>query len=141
MKKFALLFVLMIQVCFGFAQTLHVNITGIRNTDGNIRLVFYTTSESFDKETPSIIKTISKTGMVNGNISVSYSDLKPGTYGVVILDDENKNLKMDYGLILPKEGFGFSDYYHTGMSKPRFEQFDFVFGTTDKTVQVKVKYM
>ena len=141
MRTLVLLLILLLQTSRFFGQTLNVHISGIRNNSGVIQLVFYTTSESFEKEKPMLTKIIPKTGMVNGTLSASYTGLKPGTYGVAILDDENTNQKMDYGLILPKEGFGFSDYYHTGMSRPKFAQFSFILGTADKTVQIRIRYL
>ena len=124
-----------------FCQTLIVHITGIRNNSGNIRLAFYNTSPAFDNEKPLFVKTLSKTNLVKEALQVSYTDLKPGIYGIAILDDENKNEKMDYGLFLPKEGFGFSDYYLTGMKRPKFESFDFVLKNEIKTVEIKVRYL
>jgi len=57
------------------------------------------------------------------------------------LDDEDFDREMAYGLFLPKEGFAFSDYYHTGMSKPGFEDFDFTLGKENKTVIMKIRYL
>ncbi|MCC6370579.1 MAG: DUF2141 domain-containing protein, partial [Bacteroidia bacterium] len=73
--------------------------------------------------------------------SIVYDDLKPGVYGIAILDDENTNEKMDYGWFLPKEGFGFSDYYHSNMSHPKFESFDFVLKKEAKKVEIKLRYL
>lgn len=87
------------------------------------------------------IKTAAKTGLVKDALHLTYADIKPGIYGIAILDDENKNEKMDYGLILPKEGFGFSDYYHTGMKRPKFDSFDFVLKNEIKSVEIKVRYL
>jgi uncharacterized protein (DUF2141 family) len=138
MKLFLLLF---FSSCFAFGQTLKINISGIRNSSGTIRLAFYTTSESFDKEEPMFIKIEPKTKLANGALSISYPNLKPGVYGIAILDDENSNQKMDYGWVLPKEGFGFSDYYHAGMSRPKFENFDFILKNENKTVDIKLRYL
>jgi uncharacterized protein (DUF2141 family) len=125
----------------GYSQTLKVNITGIRNSSGSIVLAFYSTAESFDKEQPLFLKKITKNGLANGKLSITYNDLKSGTYGIAILDDENNNDKMDYGWLIPKEGFGFSDYYHTGLTKPTFDKFDFVLKNENKTVEIKVRYL
>ncbi|MCD6068387.1 MAG: hypothetical protein K0S33_3213 [Bacteroidetes bacterium] len=122
-------------------QTLTIQISGIRNPTGSVRLAFYNNNESFKEEKALFIRTVAKTGIKNGQLSISYSDLKPGVYGIAILDDENNNQEMDYGLILPKEGFGFSDYFHTGMSRPVFTQFDFVLGTGSKTVSIRLRYL
>lgn len=124
-----------------FAQTLKINISGIRNSSGTIRLAFYNTSESFDKEKALFFRIEPKTALSNGALSITYSDLKPGVYGIAILDDENSNQKMDYGWVLPKEGFGFSDYYHTSMSRPKFENFDFILKNETKTVNIKLRYL
>jgi uncharacterized protein (DUF2141 family) len=128
--------------CLGVsAQTLTIHVAGIRNAEGSIRLGFYSTSESFDKEQALFIRTVPKTTMSKGQLTITYTDLKPGTYGIAVLDDENSNQKMDYGLILPKEGFGFSDYYHSGMTRPKFSQFDFVLGKDSKSVTIVLRYM
>lgn len=123
------------------AQTIKINISGLRNKDGNIRLVFYTDAKSFDDEKAFLIKKISKSAVLNGTLSVSYTGIKSRTYGIAILDDENSNDKMDYGMILPEEGFGFSNYYHTGMRRPKFESFDFVLGNKDIIIEIKVRYL
>lgn len=123
------------------AQTLTIHITGIRHAEGSIRLAFYNTPQSFDDEKALFTKTCSKAELKNGQLTVVYKGLLPGTYGIALLDDENNNQKMDYGLVLPKEGFGFSDYYHTGMSKPGLEKFDFNFGSENKTVEIRIRYL
>ena len=97
--------------------------------------------ENFENEKPSYTKRISKKELKNSNLSITYTDIKPGTYGVAILDDENNNTKMDYGLILPKEGFGFSDYYHSGMTQPKFKNFSFTLTNVSKVVNIKLRYL
>ncbi|PQJ08792.1 hypothetical protein CJD36_022320 [Flavipsychrobacter stenotrophus] len=53
-------------------------------------------------------------------------NLEPGVYGFALLDDENGNGTMDYNMFgMPKEGFGFSDFYLSGLKKPNFDQFKF----------------
>lgn len=123
------------------AQTLHIQVSGIRNSKGNIRLAFYLDAKSFDAEKPMFIRKVSKVEIKNDQLKVSYNDLKTGVYGIAILDDENANDKMDYGWVLPKEGFGFSDYYHSGMTRPKFESFDFVLKDEIKLVTIKVRYL
>jgi uncharacterized protein (DUF2141 family) len=78
---------------------------------------------------------------VNHVLTLTYNGIKPGTYGVVILDDENNNHKMDYGWILPQEGFGFSNYVHSGMIKPKLSKFSFTITKDTKEIEIKVKYM
>ncbi len=141
MKGNIVFFLFFFTIGFSFAQTLNIQVTGIRNSSGNIRLAFYSNSPSFDDEKPLFIRTVSKKELYKNNLQISYSDLKPGIYGIAILDDENSNEKMDYGWVLPNEGFGFSDYYHTGMTRPKFDKFDFMLKNESKTVVIKVRYL
>ena len=49
-----------------------------------------------------------------------------GNYAVNILHDENNNGKIDKGLILPKEGIGFSNYSSIGLTnRPNFKKANF----------------
>ena len=140
--KFGYLFLVMFCIAVtGHSQSLQINVIGIRNSSGNIRLAFYSNSKSFDEEKPMFIRTVSKKNVSKNNLKVSYNDLKPGIYGIAILDDENVNEKMDYGWFLPKEGFGFSDYYETAMKRPKFDDFDFILTAETKEIVIKVRYL
>lgn len=117
-----------------------LKITNIRSTEGNIVLGFYKDNTSFSKREPFMSKTYSKKHLKNG-VVVYNIELPNGTYGIALLDDENKNGKVDYGFILPNEGFGFSNYYHKGLTSPSFERFAFKVDGSGKEVLVKMKYM
>ncbi len=69
--------------------------------------------------------------------------LDPGIYGLSLLDDENSNGKMEYNFFgIPKEGFGFSDYYHTGITKPKFDAFKFSIDKDQtKRITIRIRYM
>ncbi|MDG1330887.1 MAG: DUF2141 domain-containing protein [Crocinitomicaceae bacterium] len=117
-----------------------VKITNIRSKKGRIQLQLYRTGKSFSAETPYKQYYVSKKSLNNKTVTYTIRGLKSGTYGVALLDDENSNKEMDYGWVLPEEGFGFSDYYHTAWSKPKFSQFKFYL-SADKKVGMKVRYM
>ncbi len=140
-KRFVILFVVLLTVFSINAQTISIEITNIRNNKGKIRLAVFKDNNSFKKEKGFIEKIYPKTDLKNGSMTVKIN-LEPGTYGISILDDENNDGKMEYRLIrIPKEGYGFSDYYHTGMSRPKFEDFDFFLGNNDKIVKIKIRYL
>lgn len=141
MNSFATILLLCLLQLASPAQSLVVNISGFRSSEGNVRLQFFDTAENFERKKPLCTKTVSKKAMLNGELVYTCNDLKPGTYGLAVLDDENANAKMDYGLLMPNEGFGFSDYYHTGLSSPQFESFRFILGSAPKTVRVKLRYL
>ena len=124
------------------AQNLDINITGIRNSKGRILITVFKDNESFRAEKSCLDKSFAKTGIKNGEMTVQIS-LEPGTYGVSLLDDENSNDNMEYNFLgIPKEGFGFSDYYHTGLTKPKFDAFKFNMDLNQKRIiTIRVKYM
>jgi uncharacterized protein (DUF2141 family) len=117
-----------------------VKITNVRSSKGRIQLQVYRTGESFAAENPYKEIYVSKKGLKNKSISYTIYGLKSGTYGIALLDDENANKEMDYAWMMPDEGFGFSDYYHTSWSKPKFKQFKFSL-SSNKSVVTKVRYM
>jgi uncharacterized protein (DUF2141 family) len=121
---------------------LTVKISGIKNNQGNLKLAFYTCASDYKNEvSPKITKIVSKSEVKNGVFMKSFNDIPAGNYGIAVLDDENCNSEMDYSFFIPSEGFGFSNYYHSGMSKPDFNNFCFNFGKEDKTINIKLRYM
>lgn len=122
-------------------QSIELNIVNIRSQEGSIRLQFFDNEKNFDDKKPLFTKVVSKKSLQNGCIRVHYTGLKPGTYGIALLDDENGNEKMDYGLLLPKEGFGFSNYYHNRMTQPKFGDFSFVLNSETKQILLKIRYL
>ena len=135
-------------ICFiGFgesltAQTLQVRVEGIRAPEGTIRLGFYDSEAQWKTEKSSFQRAAPKTNLANGVVEFSISDVKAGEYAVAIADDENDNGEMDWGWILPKEGFGFSNYELKGIRRPQYPDFKFQLlpeGIT--TIVIKVRYL
>lgn len=140
MRFVALVIFVFIQLVL-VSQTLKVSITGLRNNKGSVIMGFYNKDKAFEDETPLFKKVESKANTVNHVLTLNYTGITPGTYGIVLLDDENNNSKMDYGLILPDEGYGFSNYWHTSLTKPKVAKFSFTIAPNEhKTVEIKVKY-
>jgi uncharacterized protein (DUF2141 family) len=124
------------------SQDIEVIVKGIRNNKGYIGIGIFKDNETFQKEEPYLQKRFIKTGISNGEMTVRFS-LEPGTYGLALLDDENSNGKMEYNFLrIPKEGFGFSDYYLSGLKKPKFDSFKFTVEHNQKRViSIRIRYM
>ena len=124
------------------AQNIEVAVQGIRSPKGQIVIGIYKNDESFRKDDPCIKKRFEKTTIQDGEMIVRFN-LKPGTYGFSLLDDENNDDDMNYSVIgIPKEGFGFSNYYHTNLKRPKFDQFKFVLNEDQKQkIIIEIKYM
>ncbi len=120
--------------------TITVGIANIRNKNGNIQLQIYRDQQTFAKETPWKVYYIPKKDMKGSTLIYQLTGFSPGTYGIAVLDDENSNTKMDYGIMMPKEGFGFGDFYLGGWSRPKFDDFKFRLNG-NKTVKVLLRYV
>jgi uncharacterized protein (DUF2141 family) len=127
---------------FSFSQNVDIYFSGLRSNKGQIILRVYKDSQSFDDDIPYKITYIKKTGVYKGTLSSSLK-LEPGTYGLALADDENNSFAMNFNLLgMPTEGFGFSNYYHTGLSYPKFESFKFTVEKDEKKkVNMKIRYM
>ncbi|HNW49901.1 MAG TPA: DUF2141 domain-containing protein [Prolixibacteraceae bacterium] len=122
-----------------FSQHLTVEISGISTDKGVILLSAYRDKETFKAETPYKIYHFEKSGMKGGNLTITISDLEPGTYGLALIDDKNENGKMDYHLFVPSEGFGFSNYLFKGTCKPDFDKFSFKLSSETK-IDIRAQY-
>jgi uncharacterized protein (DUF2141 family) len=119
-----------------------ITIRNIKNASGTIRIGFFKDNASFDKEKAFKTVPCTKETLSNGVLKVK-TQLESGIYGASLLDDENNNGKMDYNFIgIPKEGFGFSNYYHSGFTKPKFQAFQFeVKASNVSKIDMVIRYM
>ena len=124
-------------------QTIYLEVTNLKNNKGYILVCIFEDNETFKKEEEGTFewKKFPKTSMKNGKMLVKFT-LEPGTYGLTLVDDVNGNNDMDYNFFgLPKEGFGFSNYYHSGMTKPHFDKFSFKVANQEVRLQTKMRYL
>ena len=73
--------------------------------------------------------------------TIQITGVKPGTYALALIHDENANGKMDLRLFLPREGFGFSRNPKIGMGPPKFQSAQFTLGADDARHAVRMKYI
>lgn len=123
----------------GFALT--VEVKELRNSNGTVLFALYNREDAFpDEHYKKYLRKL--TGkIVNGSSSVTFENLPSGKYAVNILHDENNDGKIKKGLILPKEGIGFSNYQSIGLSnRPEFKKASFNLNN-DLRITVKIIYM
>lgn len=136
MKSYSILI-----VCFLFIipfktfsqHTLTVEITGLRNNNGN---VLY---ELFDQKQKSL--EVGTVNVTNRKCVVVFSNLKPGKYGFNYIHDENKNKKLDTkALFIPTEGFGYSNNADGTFGPPAFKKWVFEI-KEDIKLDLKITYL
>ena len=145
MKSFKLfsLFIILLVSEYSYSQLsgqLILNVSEIRNKNGVLRIGIYKDDSTFQEEKPFLVKSLSKDKLIDGKLTFSFS-IDVGEFGIALLDDKNENGEMDYSFFIPQEGFGFSNYFHSGLRMPTFENFMFMVTKNDSTkINLVIKY-
>ena len=110
-----------------FAQSgiVKVEVTGIENTDGTVRIGIYNSKSTFpiygNEVQGAEIKPSQK-----GSLSYTFDKLADGDYAIAVWHDENDNQIMDKNLFgAPKEKYGFSKNIYGTFGPPDFEEVSF----------------
>lgn len=119
--------------------SIHITVTNIRNTKGVIRFKFYDDSTPFPDLNGFLKVVVPKSEMKGDSLTLTLHGFTSKHMAIALLDDENNDVKLDMGWFLPKEGHAFSDYHHTALRRPVYDDFRFLL-TGDKQVRMRMKY-
>jgi uncharacterized protein (DUF2141 family) len=70
-----------------------------------------------------------------------FDDVPPGRYAIALLHDENGNGRIDKALMIPREGFGFSQNARIRMGPPDFGDAAFEVGTKGAHQSIRMRYL
>ncbi|MCB0824355.1 MAG: DUF2141 domain-containing protein [Bacteroidales bacterium] len=120
--------------------SLAVKVENLSNEKGVVVIALYTREDSFPDEHYEKYYQISTNVISNRSASYTFNNLPTGKYAINVLHDENNDGEIDKGLVLPKEGIGFSNYHSIGIfNKPTFNKASFNI-RSDTNIKVKVIY-
>jgi len=95
-----------------------MEVIGLRNNTGNLLY------ELFDQNQKSL--KVGTEDITNNKCTIVFENLKPGKYGFNYIHDENKNRKLDTKMLLiPIEGFGYSNNADGTFGPPPFKKWTF----------------
>ena len=122
------------------SASIDLAISGLRSEKGNVLICLSANPEYFpdcseDRKARKLKISASEADRVQ------IAGVKPGTYAVALIHDENANGKMDLRLFLPREGFGFTNNPKIGMGPPKFKSAQFTVGSDDASHAVRMKYI
>ncbi|MBX9634935.1 MAG: DUF2141 domain-containing protein [Magnetospirillum sp.] len=101
------------------AADLSVAVSGVRDGEGDVRVVLYERPESFRHEDQA--REIRSIAADATTAPVVFTDLAPGRYAVIAYHDANRNGKLDLFLgMFPAEGWGMSNDPAV-MGPPKFD--------------------
>jgi uncharacterized protein (DUF2141 family) len=118
---------------YSYSQvTLTLEITGLRNDNGNIMLQLFDTNQKVIAERMNGIK--------DKSCVITIDNLNPGKYAVRYYHDENSDRVMQTNMLgKPTEGYGFSNNVTGSFGPPPFEKWLFDI-TGDKKIELKPVY-
>ena len=106
------------QIC-----TLRIHVDGLRNSNGVVGSILFKSPDGWPEDkNKSFRHGPTPIAPNERQATVVWDNLPPGDYGVAVIHDENRNARLDRNLIgIPKEGFGFANNPHVGLSAPSFQ--------------------
>lgn len=120
---------------------LTVKVKNLRNTKGLVQFALYNTEDSFPDEHYKKYYRKLTAKIANGTSTVTFENLPVGRYAVNVLHDEDGDGKIHKGIILPKEGIGFSNFQSLKITnRPTFDKAAFNFSHNSE-MEVKIIYL
>lgn len=119
---------------------LAVDLSGVRNARGVVHLCLTAQASRFlkCKEDRSAVALTVPAGKAQ---HLTLGHVKPGTYALLIVHDENSNGKLDMTMGIPREGFGFSNNPAIRMRAPTFEEVRFAVRPGSQVQAVRLRYV
>lgn len=117
-----------------------VDIRGLRNDDGLVRVTLYDSSSGFPDELSKALD-VQAAEIEGGRAQVVFPRYSHGTYAVGLFHDENRNGVMDTNLLgVPQEGYGASNDARGRLGPPRFNDASFEHEGSQTRLAVTMEY-
>lgn len=118
-----------------------VAVTGMRNADGLIGALLYTSETGFPDEKAKAYK-ITGTKHDGKKAWLVFNGVPRGSFAISVIHDENENRLMDKKMgIFPAEGFGFSRNPRVISGPPDFTEAEIQASEPEVVVPVRLNYM
>lgn len=105
------------------ACSLTVQVDGFRNGKGVIGGAVFKTLAGWPEDDNRAFARMAVPVGNNSQVVLTFPDIPPGRYAIVVLHDENSNHRLDRNIFrVPREGFGFANNPHVGLSAPSWQE-------------------
>ena len=122
-----------------YSADLIVHVTGVRVHKGMLKVAVYDSAASWD-EGGKAVAAEQQTPDAD-EVTFRFSDFAAGKVAVMAMHDENGNGRLDTGIGIPREGFGFSRDAPVMMGPPSFKRAAFDVGGANVRLTVRVRYI
>ncbi|MEP5255138.1 MAG: DUF2141 domain-containing protein [Winogradskyella arenosi] len=137
MKTTLLTFAFIFMFATGHAQdqgiTITVTIDNVPNNNGNVTMALHT-EDTFMKANGIMS---AKSVISDRKVSLTFNNVKPGTYAIMALHDENLNNRMDFSANgMPLEAYGMSNN-DMSMGPPQYDSAKFEVKEDDLSFNIR----
>jgi uncharacterized protein (DUF2141 family) len=123
------------------ACSLEIHVDGFRNDKGVLGGAVFKTPAGWPENDSQAFARQAIPVPPNAAAVLKFSDVPPGHYGIVVLHDENGNHRLDRNVFrVPKEGFGFANNPHVGLSAPSWKDASIEVTCPTTNVQIHLIY-
>lgn len=120
LSVFAFIFAFSFSVQTDNAASVTIEVKGVKNNQGNIRVAIFRDPASFPKGKPFMAQL--KAAHESGTVALTFEDVPYGEYAIAVYHDANENGELDTNFMgIPKEAYGFSNDHRPKFSGPDFE--------------------
>jgi uncharacterized protein (DUF2141 family) len=119
---------------------LTVRLDGLRNAKGTVH-VCLTSDQNRFLDCQKVPGSVGRSLPAGQAQRIALGHVPPGTYGLLVIHDENGNGKLDMMLGIPREGFGFSNNPAMRPRPPRWDEIRFALPAGTVTQTIRVRYV
>lgn len=120
--------------------TVSVTVTGLRSAKGKVLACLTTREDAFpDCEKDPLARKLTVPAATE--VHLDFGPVPGGRYAVSLIHDENANGKLDTRLMIPREGYGFSNDAPVRMGPPRFERAAFTVEGEPVHLAIRMRYL
>lgn len=122
------------------ASEVTATVTGLRSAEGQILACLTADPGTFprcDKD-PQARTLIAP---AHRQLEISFGRVPGGEYAIALVHDENANGKLDRRLLMPREGFGFSQNAPVRMGPPKFDAAAFEVDSGGEHQTIRMRYI
>lgn len=122
-------------------NNLNIEITGIKNKQGQICLSLFNQHNGFPNNENSAVET-SCIQVTDIQQTVTFRNLAVGNYAVAVFHDENNDGILNCNWLgIPTEGFGFSQNPPILKGIPKFKDSAIIVSDSDISIEIHLKYI
>ena len=115
-------------------------VTGLRSSKGQVLACLTSQPKAFPKceKDPRARALIVPAGE---QVELNFGSVPSGNYAIALIHDENANGKLDTRLMMPSEGFGFSQNAPVSFGPPSFSTASFEVDSGPEHLAIKMRYL